>query len=73
MASLSTLMGWTPGLGELILAKHRHGALDTIKMKFIQRLAKFTNYDTFAESGFGNTMQPNAAFGEPKPSPSVPK
>ena len=56
----------TNGLGELILAKHRHGALDTIKMKFIQRLAKFTNYDTFAESGFGNAMQPNAAFSEPK-------
>jgi len=49
------------------LAKHRHGALDTIKMKFVQRLAKFTNYDTFAESAvFGNAMQPNAAFSEPK-------
>ena len=56
----------TNGLGELILAKHRHGALDTIKMKFVQRLAKFTNYDTFAESAFGNAMQPNAAFSEPK-------
>ena len=45
----------TAGLGELILAKHRHGALDTIKMKFVQRLAKFTNYDTFAESAFGGS------------------
>ena len=35
-------------------------------MKFVQRLAKFTNYDTFAESAFGNAMQPNAAFSEPK-------
>jgi replicative DNA helicase len=57
----------TNGLGELILAKHRHGALDTIKMKFVQRLAKFTNYDTFSEApGFGTAMQPNAAFNEPK-------
>ena len=56
----------TAGLGELILAKHRHGALDTIKMKFVQRLAKFTNYNTFAESAFGGAMQPNAAFSEPK-------
>ena len=57
----------TAGLGELILAKHRHGALDTIKMKFVQRLAKFTNFDTFAEGPvFGGGMQPNAAFTQPK-------
>ena len=37
----------TAGLGELILAKHRHGALGTVKLRFIQRLAKFANYDTF--------------------------
>lgn len=58
----------TEGLGELILAKHRHGALDTIKMKFIQRLAKFANYDTFSSSDvFGtNAMQPNMSFSQPK-------
>jgi replicative DNA helicase len=57
----------TTGLGELILAKHRHGALDTIKMKFVQRLAKFTNFDTFGESPFGGgALQPNAAFSEAK-------
>jgi replicative DNA helicase len=58
----------TEGLGELILAKHRHGALDTIKMKFIQRLAKFANYDTFSSSDvFGaNAMQPNTSFSQPK-------
>ena len=39
----------TAGLGELILAKHRHGALDTIKMKFVKNLAKFANYDTFGD------------------------
>jgi replicative DNA helicase len=56
----------TAGLGELILAKHRHGALDTIKMKFVKNLAKFTNYDTFGDLGMaGGAMQPNAAFGSP--------
>ena len=56
----------TAGLGELILAKHRHGALDTIKMKFVKNLAKFTNYDTFGDLGMaGGAMQPNAAFGAP--------
>ena len=56
----------TAGLGELILAKHRHGALDTIKMKFVKNLAKFANYDTFSDLGMaGGAMQPNAAFGAP--------
>jgi replicative DNA helicase len=56
----------TAGLGELILAKHRHGALDTIKMKFVKNLAKFANYDTFGDLGLGGgAMQPNAAFGAP--------
>ena len=54
----------TAGLGELILAKHRHGALDTIKMKFVKNLAKFANYDTFSDLGMGGgAMQPNAALG----------
>ncbi|MDP7435924.1 MAG: replicative DNA helicase [Flavobacteriales bacterium] len=56
----------TAGLGELILAKHRHGALDTIKMKFVKNLAKFANYDAFSDLGMaGGAMQPNAAFGAP--------
>jgi replicative DNA helicase len=60
----------TAGLGELILAKHRHGALDTIKMRFIQRLAKFANYDQFANPVFdrggngsmGGGLRPNNDF-----------
>ena len=38
----------TAGLGELILAKRRHGALDTIKMKFVMTVGGFTSFDTFA-------------------------
>ncbi len=57
----------TAGLGELILAKHRHGALATIKMRFIQRLAKFTNYDSFANpvfdrGEFQEGLRPNTEF-----------
>jgi replicative DNA helicase len=57
----------TAGLGELILAKHRHGALTTVKMRFIQRLAKFTNYDTFATPVFDrgehqSGIRPNPEF-----------
>jgi replicative DNA helicase len=57
----------TAGLGELILAKHRHGALGTVKMRFIQRLAKFTNYDTFANpvfdrGEFQDGLRPNGEF-----------
>ena len=33
------------GIVELIVAKHRHGALATIKLKFVEQFAKFTNLD----------------------------
>ena len=38
----------TNGLAEFIIAKHRHGALGTVNMKFIPRLAKFADYNSFA-------------------------
>jgi replicative DNA helicase len=61
----------TAGLGEFILAKHRHGATDTIKLRFINRLAKFANYDAFAHPVFdrgatpggGQGIRPNTEFG----------
>ena len=31
------------GLAEIIIAKHRNGALDTVNLRFVSRLAKFTN------------------------------
>ncbi len=40
----------TAGLAELIVAKHRNGAVDTIKMRFRKEQAKFTDYD---EDDFG--------------------
>ncbi len=35
------------GVAEIIIAKHRNGALETIKLKFIDQFAKFTNLDEF--------------------------
>jgi replicative DNA helicase len=35
----------TRGVAELIIAKHRNGALETVKLKFIDHLAKFTDLD----------------------------
>jgi len=33
------------GTGEIIIAKHRNGALDTVKLRFTDKYAKFTNLD----------------------------
>jgi len=44
------------GQAEFIIAKHRNGGLDNIKMKFIGRLAKFTNLDEGFETEFQSSM-----------------
>jgi replicative DNA helicase len=33
------------GLAEFIIAKHRNGAVDDVKLRFIKDQAKFTNWD----------------------------
>jgi replicative DNA helicase len=33
------------GIGEVIIAKHRHGALDTIRLRFIDQYAKFSDIE----------------------------
>jgi replicative DNA helicase len=35
------------GVAEIIIAKHRNGALETVKLKFIDQFAKFSNLDEF--------------------------
>lgn len=35
------------GVAEIIIAKHRNGALETVRLKFIDQFAKFTNLDEF--------------------------
>ncbi len=64
----------TEGQGEFIVAKHRNGGLDEIRLKFVGHLGKFENLETF---DFSNEFQsqmnaanddtfkasPNEAFG----------
>jgi replicative DNA helicase len=38
--------GSTLGVGEVIVAKHRNGAVDTVRLRFIPELAKFTDLET---------------------------
>jgi len=38
----------TEGQGELIIAKHRNGGLENIRLKFIGHLGKFDNLDDFS-------------------------
>jgi replicative DNA helicase len=40
------------GVAEFIIAKHRHGALETVKLKFTADYAKFSNLDDPNFSGF---------------------
>lgn len=37
----------TQGQGQIIIAKHRNGVTDTVKLKFIGKYAKFDNIDTY--------------------------
>jgi replicative DNA helicase len=49
------------GTGEIIIAKHRNGALESVRLKFIGHLAKFDNLESFAESGF-SPLAPTGDF-----------
>ncbi|MDF9795826.1 replicative DNA helicase [Catalinimonas alkaloidigena] len=46
------------GTGEVIIAKHRNGALDTVRLKFIGKYTKFTDLDdsSFDGNPYGNTL-----------------
>lgn len=35
----------TENRGDIIIAKNRHGSLDTVNLKFVKHLVKFTNWD----------------------------
>ena len=35
----------TQGLGEVIIAKHRNGSIGSVRLKFIGKYTKFTDFD----------------------------
>ncbi len=47
--------GSTAGIGEVIVAKHRNGAIDNVRLRFIAELAKFTDLET-GDMHFGGGM-----------------
>ena len=49
------------GIGEFIIAKHRNGSLETIKLRFVGQFAKFENLDSFDDGGFA-AITPNSEF-----------
>jgi replicative DNA helicase len=52
------------GVGEIIIAKHRNGALDSVKLRYQAHLAKFENLETYTYDTTGN-IAPNQAFDPP--------
>lgn len=55
-----------PGMAELIIAKHRNGALADIKLRFVAQFAQFTDYDEFDPDGMDG-MNPNTSFDHEQP------
>lgn len=49
----------TEGVGEVMIAKHRNGALENVPLKFVGKYAKFENLDhhAFGDGGMGAGMQ----------------
>jgi replicative DNA helicase len=43
------------GIGEIIVAKHRNGALDKVRLRFIGEYARFENVDNYGDDVSGNT------------------
>lgn len=49
------------GKGEIIIAKHRNGSLDSVFLKFIGKYIKFTDLVSF-DMSYDQNMQPNEGF-----------
>ena len=55
----------TAGTGEIIIAKHRNGSLDNVKLKFIGKYTKFTDADYSTQRSLGSRMTfPSKANGD---------
>ena len=53
----------TQGMAEIIVAKHRNGAVDTIKLRFRKEQAKFLDYDDISMNGGMMSGGVNQEFG----------
>jgi replicative DNA helicase len=42
------------GVGEIIVAKHRNGGLDTVRLRFIGEFARFENFNSFSDLEISN-------------------
>ncbi len=56
--------GSTAGMADLIIAKHRSGATDEVRMRFVKEFARFENpvIDGLGSLSAGSGMQPNSGF-----------
>ena len=54
------------GVGEIIIAKHRNGALDSVRLRFIGEFARFENFNSFTDdadfSGGSNSLTGKSDF-----------
>lgn len=53
------------GVGEIIIAKHRNGALDTVRLRFVPEYARFENFESFSSeepSSFSSKLNANNDF-----------
>lgn len=53
------------GIGQLIVAKHRNGALQDINLRFVNNLAKFENLESDDMGSYGSRMAPASEFDTP--------
>ncbi len=62
----------TQGMAEVIVAKHRNGSLDTVKLKFIGKFTKFADFDGPSEGSFGSVTRESRlnTFRDELPPPS---
>ena len=51
--------------GEIIVAKHRNGSLEDVRLRFIGKYAKFANLDTFSSDDYSaESLQTNKDFSQ---------
>jgi replicative DNA helicase len=64
----------TQGMAEVIIAKHRNGSLENIRLKFIGKFTKFVDYDgpAVSENPFSGMITRESRVNRDTPPPSLP-